>query len=133
VTVAAADTRRSGEPAATTPRLAGLEAHPLAGGLRLAVARTRRERGLGLARLDALGPGEALLLPRCRSVHTFGMRFALDIIFLDAEGEVVRIAERVPRRRVVTALSGRSVVECAAGCSGSFLAARVGALVAEIG
>lgn len=61
----------------------------LALGLEVAVARSRRARLLGLAglRREAAPPG--LLIPNCRSVHTFGMRFALDLYFLDAEGRVL--------------------------------------------
>ncbi len=59
-----------------------------------------RSRLLGLALLsrDRAGPG--LLIPRCRSVHTFGMRFPLDVIFLDAGGREVRRTRVVPCRLV---------------------------------
>ena len=64
------------------------------------VATSFRARLLGLswrAREDA-GPG--LLIPRCASVHTFGMRFALDLYFLDEDGRVIEARRRVPPRRV---------------------------------
>src|SRR5215211_4536636 len=60
-------------------RLRRFEPRPLGRGLRLLVARSRLARLLGLALLARAPPGCALLLPRCRSVHTAGMRFALDI------------------------------------------------------
>jgi len=44
-------------------------------------------RGLALRRESA----EPLLIPRCRSVHTFGMRFALDLFWLDEWGRVLRV------------------------------------------
>jgi hypothetical protein len=47
------------------------------------VAATRSSRLLGLALLRAGRAGEGLLIPRCRSVHTFGMRFPVHLIFLD--------------------------------------------------
>jgi uncharacterized protein len=75
------------------------------------VATTRRARLLGLAfcDLDAAGPG--LLLPGCRSVHTFGMRFPLDLYFLGAAGEPIGARYAVPPRRIVRDRSARSVLE----------------------
>ncbi|HEX3317592.1 MAG TPA: DUF192 domain-containing protein [Solirubrobacteraceae bacterium] len=74
------------------------------------VARTFRERLIGLALLRE-PPADGLLLPRTRSVHTFGMRFALDLHWLDAEGGVVRVDRAVPPGRVRTCLRARSVLE----------------------
>ena len=74
----------SSEPRAACPRLDGLPGRELPGGLRLAEARTRPARMKGLARLDAMPEQLALHIPRCRSVHTFTMRFPLDLIWLSA-------------------------------------------------
>jgi|RhiMetdeSRZDD1v2_1073273.scaffolds.fasta_scaffold2971780_2 hypothetical protein len=46
------------------------------------VAESVRERLAGLALLRELPPGRGLLLPRCRSVHTVGMRFDIDVAFI---------------------------------------------------
>jgi uncharacterized protein len=74
------------------------------------VARTFRDRLVGLAwRREP--PAEGLLLPRTRSVHTFGMRFALDLHWLDAAGAVVRVDRAVPPRRLRTCLRARTVLE----------------------
>jgi uncharacterized protein len=74
------------------------------------VARGFRERLVGLA--WARSPrAAALLLPRCRSVHTFGMRFPLDLYWLDAAGEVVRVDRRVPPWRVVRCRRAHGVIE----------------------
>ncbi len=97
------------------PRLDGLERRPLPGGLTLLVAGDRRARRHGLARLDSLPAGHALLLERCRSVHTIGMRFALDLLWLDAGGEVLRVDRAVGPRRLRTRLGARAVVEANAG------------------
>ena len=102
-------------------RLDALPGRDLPGGLRVVEARTRAERAKGLARLDAMPPGLALHIPRCRSVHTFGMRFALDLIWLDRAGAVVRVDRGVPPRRVRTCLRARSVTETAAGGADAFL------------
>ena len=80
----------------------------------------QRARGLGGRR--HLPPGEALLIPRCRSVHTVTMRFALDLIWLDSAGRVVRVDRAVGRLRFRCCLRARSVLECHAGEAGRFLA-----------
>jgi len=46
-------------------------------------------------------PDHALLIPNCRSVHTFGMRFPIDVTFLDERGQAIRVERAVPRRRVL--------------------------------
>jgi uncharacterized membrane protein (UPF0127 family) len=107
-------------------RFDGLKRRELAGGLTLLVASTRRSRMLGLARLDALPAGHGLLLEPCRSVHTVSMRFALDLVWLDADGRAVRLDEGVAPRRVRTCLRARSVVETAAGGGARFRAALAG-------
>jgi uncharacterized protein len=68
-------------------------------------------RLLGLAWLRALPEGAGLLLPRTRSVHTFGMRFALDLVWLDGGGRVVRVDRDVPARRVRGCRAASAVVE----------------------
>jgi uncharacterized protein len=102
------------------PRLQALPKRELGAGLTLLVASTRRTRGKGLARLDELPAGHALLLEPCRSVHTIGMRFALDLVWLNAAGEVVRVDAGVAPRRVRSCLRARAVVECAAGAGERF-------------
>ena len=69
-------------------RLDPLPASPLPGGLHVHVARRPAERRRGLARLDDLDPRHALRLEPCRAVHTFGMRFPLDLIWLARDGAV---------------------------------------------
>jgi uncharacterized membrane protein (UPF0127 family) len=107
-------------------RLERLEAAELAGGLRVHVARRFGERRRGLAGLDDLAPGHALQIPRCRAVHTFGMRFALDLVWLDRDGEVVRVDRHVPARKHRWCLRAGSVVETRAGEADRFLGAGLG-------
>jgi uncharacterized membrane protein (UPF0127 family) len=93
------------------PRLRRLPTLPVRlHGMEVRVAATARARLLGLAGLRA-GPPCGLLLPRTRSVHTFGMRFPLDLVWLDARGRVVRIDLDVPPRRIRGCRSARAVVE----------------------
>ncbi len=106
-------------------RLAGLERRALPGDLTLLVAGDRRARRRGLAHLDrdALPAGHALLFERCRSVHTIGMRFALDLLWIDRAGAIVRVDRAVGPRRLRTCLRARAVVETAAGDGERFAAA----------
>lgn len=70
-------------------------------GAPVAVASGFLARLLGLALLDRERAGAGLLIPRCRSVHTVGMRFPLDVVFLDRAGrEIRRVAGVEPFRAV---------------------------------
>jgi uncharacterized membrane protein (UPF0127 family) len=95
--------------------------------LRVAEAHSRAARLKGLAKLDDLPETMALHIPRCRSVHTFTMRFPLDLIWLDKAGHVVRIDPDVPPRRLRTCLRARSVIETRGGTADRFVAARLAA------
>ena len=83
---------------------------PIAG-LDLRAATTHRARLLGHAGLAELPPGAGLLLARTRSVHTFGMRFALDLHWLDGDGRVVRVDRAVAPRRICSSRAARAVIE----------------------
>jgi uncharacterized protein len=80
-------------------------------GFAVPVAATLPARLLGLAFLDRGEAGEGLLIPRCRSVHTFGMRFPLDLIFLDADGHVIDLRRAVPPARLVRCQEAGAVLE----------------------
>ncbi|MGB2710692.1 MAG: DUF192 domain-containing protein [Conexibacter sp.] len=80
-------------------------------GLDVRIAHGPRARLLGLAGLRTLPPGTGLLLPRTRSVHTFGMRFALDLVWLDGDGAIVRVDRAVRAGRVRSCRPARAVLE----------------------
>lgn len=95
----------------TRPRLASLPAVALTlPGPPARRARGYRARLLGLAALR-VPPPEPLLLPRTRSVHTVGMRFALDLVWLDGRGCAVRIDRDVPPARVRSCGGACAVLE----------------------
>lgn len=80
----------------------------------LTVARTHREKGRGLLGTD--GIEGAMWFEGASSVHMMGMRYAIDVAVLDADGVVLHVATLPrwtgatrPRRR------GRAVVEAGAG------------------
>jgi uncharacterized protein len=68
-------------------------------------------RLMGLARLSREQAGAGLLIQRCACIHTFGMRFPLDLYFLDERDEALAIHRRVPPRRVVFARNATAVLE----------------------
>jgi hypothetical protein len=108
------------------PRFAKLPRRPLRDGLELIEARTHRSRRRGLMRLDALGPDHGLHIPGTGSVHTFAMRFALDLIWLARDGSVIRVDRDIPPRRMKLCARARSVIETEAGRADAFLAAGAG-------
>jgi uncharacterized membrane protein (UPF0127 family) len=57
----------------------------------------------------------ALVLPRTRSVHTLGMKFAVDVAFLDRDLRVVGVTTLPPWRMSLPRRGGRTVVEASAG------------------
>jgi len=78
---------------------------------RVRVASRPVERAIGLLSERRLDPGEGLLITPCRGVHTWGMRFAIDVMALDEDGIVVDAVEqlrpwriRLPRRGGVNVL-----------------------------
>jgi hypothetical protein len=87
-------------------------------GIRMHLAHTWRARLLGLALMPALDPDDALVIPHCTSVHTFCMRFRLDIVFVDRRWEPIYIEYDVGPRRVLRSRFARSVIEVASGQAG---------------
>ena len=82
---------------------------------RVPVAVTLPSRLLGLALLRAGRAGEGLLIPRCRSVHTFGMRFRIDVSFIDRAGATLAVRRAVPPNRIVGDRRAAAVLEVPAG------------------
>jgi hypothetical protein len=92
-------TRRQGALDAAIPRTRRELAGPR-GTVLVEVPTTRRERARGLRLRAGLAPGTGLLLERCRSVHTFGMRFPIAVAFLDRDLAVLEV-RRVPAGRLL--------------------------------
>jgi uncharacterized membrane protein (UPF0127 family) len=89
-------------------------------GHQVRVASVLPARLLGLALLDRRRSGPGLLIPRCRSVHTVGMRFRIDVLFLDSDGSVLRELLGVPPFRFLRCSSAVAVLELPArGSTGS--------------
>ena len=75
------------------------------------------ERMRGLLGRDGLAPGEAMAFPRCRAIHTVGMRFPIDVAFLGRDGRPVKLVRAVPPGRLLVwgGFRARTTVEAAAG------------------
>src|SRR5437762_10785409 len=84
-----------------------------AGHFDISIPETRAERMRGL-RGGAVDPGQALLLERCRSIHTFGMRGPIQVAWLDRSYRVFAVRRAEPRRLACN-LRAHHVLECSAG------------------
>lgn len=74
------------------------------------------QRLIGLLNRRSLSPQEGLLLTPCRAVHTLGMRFAVDVIFLNDRQQVVKIITNMPPNRFSPVVKDAcTVLELAAG------------------
>jgi len=104
-------------------RLGPLDTEPTEDGLVLHVARRYGERRRGLAKMEPMPPSHALRILRTNSVHTFGMRFPLDLVWLGRGGRVVRIDTNVPAGRMKMCVRARSVIEARAGHGDRFASA----------
>lgn len=96
-------------------KLTSLHVHGQDTGIKVSITETTRERMRGLLDHDRLPLDEALLLKRCGSVHTFGMRFAIDVLFLDRHQRIVAIRHDVPKRRMLFNLRATQTLEMPAG------------------
>lgn len=74
---------------------------------------TARWRGL-LLRAEP-PPGEGWLLPQCAAIHTWGMGFDIDVVFLGAGGCITGVRQGVPPNRVCWRRGASAVVELRAG------------------
>jgi uncharacterized protein len=79
-------------------------------------ADTAASRTHGLLGRDSLAPGHGLILDPCRLIHTFFMRFAIDVVFFDRRLRVTRVARNVrPFRFAWGGWSARVTLELPAG------------------
>ena len=81
----------------------------------LEVASTGKQRQKGLLGRAGLAPGEGLWIVPCESVHTFFMRFAIDLVYLDRRNRVRKVRSAVVPWRLSACFSAHSVLELAPG------------------
>ena len=81
----------------------------------LETALDSKTRTKGLLGHDRLALDRGLVIAPTQGVHTFGMKFSIDIVAVNREGRVVKCRTHVPPRRIVLALRAFAIVELAAG------------------
>ena len=84
---------------------------------RIQSARNSADRRRGLLGLKELDSDSGLWINPCEAVHTFGMQMVLDVIFLDADLRVKKIAAHLRPNRIAFCLAADSVLEVKAGAA----------------
>jgi uncharacterized membrane protein (UPF0127 family) len=79
------------------------------------VADTAAKRNKGLLGRDCLAPGEGLWIRPCESVHTFFMRFPIDLIYLDRKNRIRKLVSALPPWRLSACLMAHSILELPSG------------------
>jgi uncharacterized membrane protein (UPF0127 family) len=74
-----------------------------------------KSRRTGLLDHDSLPEGSALIIAPTQAIHTFSMRFSIDVAFVARDGLVLKIRPAVPPRRIAVSLRAFAVVELPAG------------------
>jgi uncharacterized membrane protein (UPF0127 family) len=79
------------------------------------VADTSEKRRVGLLKHERLAPGDGLWIVPCESVHTFFMKFPIDLVYLDKKRKVRKVRNAVPAWRLSACLTAHSILELPAG------------------
>jgi uncharacterized membrane protein (UPF0127 family) len=80
------------------------------------IANTFFKRLKGLLTSNGLEENEGLIIKPCNSVHSFGMRFSIDLVFLSLNNEVIKITENfAPWRASPVVIRANSVIELPTG------------------
>ena len=79
------------------------------------IADTSAKRRTGLLKHERLDPGDGLWIVPCESVHTFFMKFPIDLVYIDKKRKVRKVRKAVPAWRLSACLSAQSVLELPAG------------------
>jgi uncharacterized membrane protein (UPF0127 family) len=82
---------------------------------RIEIADRGERRRKGLLGRSGLGAGEGLWIVPCEAVHTFGMQFPIDLVYLDRKARVVKTRSHVRPGRLSACLTAHSVVELPSG------------------
>jgi len=79
------------------------------------VADTSAKRRVGLLKHDRLESGTGLWIVPCESVHTFFMKFPIDLVYLDKRRKVRKVRNAVPPWRLSACFTAHSILELPAG------------------
>ena len=75
----------------------------------------QRQTARGLVEADGLGQGEGLWIIPCEGIHTFFMRFPIDVVFLGKNKRVTKVVSRLKSSRLSISWRAHSVVELPVG------------------
>lgn len=81
----------------------------------LRIAQTFWQRLMGLLGTSRLAPEQGLLICPCSSVHTVGMRYPIDVLFLDKNLKVLKVISSLPAMRAVVCLKSCMALEISGG------------------
>ena len=81
----------------------------------LELASDSRARNRGLLGRSGIAPGAVMIIAPCNAIHTFFMRFTIDIVFVDRQGQVLKVYPSVHPWRVRAAISAFAALELASG------------------
>ncbi len=98
--------------------------------IEITIARHFWSRAIGLLGQPALGERQGLLITPCDSVHTFFMRWPIDVVFIDRTGTITRIVERLRPWRCAAARA-HACLELSAG-NAAALGLQVGLCLPEL-
>ena len=79
------------------------------------VADSAAKRNKGLLGRKCLAPGEGMWIRPCEAVHTFWMRFPIDLVYLDRKNQIRKLVSAVPPWRLSGCLRAHSVLELPSG------------------
>jgi uncharacterized protein len=82
---------------------------------RIEMALDSRNRRRGLLGRDRLEPDSVMIIAPCNGVHTFFMRFAIDVVFVDRGGTVLKVFHGLRPWRIGVSLRAFAALELAAG------------------
>ena len=82
---------------------------------RAEIATSAKQRMIGLLSRRTFEAGEALIFPQCNAIHTYFMRFSIDVVFLDAHGIVVKMVEDLNPFHLAWAPHAQMTIELPAG------------------
>ncbi len=79
------------------------------------VADTSEKRRTGLLKHTSLPRGQALLISPCEGIHTFWMKFPIDVVYLSRKKKVLKVRHAIAPFRMSLCLTAHSVLELPAG------------------
>lgn len=82
---------------------------------RAGIADSSETRRTGLLKHQSLEPGDGLWIVPCEAVHTIGMNFAIDVVFMNRKREIVKVRPNMGKWRFSGSIFAHSVLELPAG------------------